>query len=245
MLKGLLPFTSLRSYLNSGVQAYLARDRKKFMIQNIYPRFWFILWIVAHTSVAETIIDKTEVSNEEYKVFQAANPDYKLPKYWQEYRSKFFINSVAAKLAPFNKATFTKPKHPVVGVDWYMATAYCNWKGKRLPSRKEWMQFAGVADNRIWPWGNDWDYAKANTGGEKWGENDAYIYSAPVNSFQNGASPFGALNMAGNVAEWTADQFVVGGSSNSSPSGVSIKSKIKREPEYRSFDIGFRCILER
>jgi formylglycine-generating enzyme required for sulfatase activity len=213
------------------------------MVKNLCLGLWIVAF--AHPSIAETVIDKTEVSNEEYKAFQVANPDYKQPKYWQEYRSEFFINSVAAKLAPFNKDTFTKPNHPVVGVDWSVAKAYCEWKGKRLPSRQEWMQFAGAKENRIWPWGNEWDYSKANTGGEKWGENDGYIYSAPVDSFKEGISPSGALNMAGNVAEWTADQFVVGGSSNSSPSGVRIKSHIKREPEYRSFDIGFRCILDK
>lgn len=188
------------------------------------------------------IMDRTEVSNSAYAEFLLAHPEYKKPKYWDEYRSAFFIDSVASNLAPFKKDTFNKADYPVVGVSWYAARDYCEWRGQRLPTHAEWMRVAGVADGRIWPWGNDWDYKKANSGGEKWAENDAYIYAAPVVSFANGAAPGDILNMAGNVAEWVQQQLVVGGSSNSSPSGVSIKAYIKREPDYRSFDIGFRCI---
>lgn len=187
-------------------------------------------------------MDSTEVSNKAYAEFLAAHPDYKKPKYWKEYRSNFFIKSVASSLAPFKKDTFTKADHPVVGVSWYAAKDYCEWRGQQLPTHDEWMKMAGSDDGRIWPWGNEWDYKKANSGGEKWAENDGYIYSAPVNSFANGASPNNILNMAGNVAEWVHEQRVVGGSSNSSPSGVSIKAYIEREPDYRSFDIGFRCL---
>ena len=187
-------------------------------------------------------MDRTEVSNKAYAEFLAAHQEHKKPKYWDEYRSKFFINSVASSLSPFKKDTFKKAEHPVVGVSWYAASAYCEWRGQRLPTHAEWMRMAGVDDGRVWPWGNDWDYKKANTGGEKWAENDGYIYSAPVDSFANGASPSHILNMAGNVAEWVQEQRVVGGSSNSSPSGVSIKAYIKREPGYRTFDIGFRCL---
>ncbi len=199
----------------------------------------FSICVLAESSLT---IDRTEVSNKDYKKFLIQNPEYKKPKYWNEYRSKFFINSAASSLAPFKKDTFTKLDHPVVGVSWYDAKAYCKWKNKRLPTHKEWIEMAGGIDGRIWPWGNDWDYAKANTGGEKWGENDGFIYSAPVVSFIKGVSPNNVLNMAGNVAEWVEEQRVVGGSSNSSPSGVSIKAYIKREPDYRTFDIGFRCI---
>lgn len=187
-------------------------------------------------------MDMTEVSNKAYAEFISAHPKHKKPKYWNEYRSDFFINSVASSLSPFNENTFKKPDHPVVGVNWYSANAYCKWRGQKLPTHVQWMKFAGVADGRIWPWGNQWDYKKANTGGEKWAENDGYTYSAPCQSFNKGKSPYNILNMAGNVAEWVEEKRVVGGSSNSSPSGVSIKAFIKREAEYRSFDIGFRCI---
>jgi iron(II)-dependent oxidoreductase len=209
-----------------------------------WPIFIFLCFVFSGFIQADpaVIMDRTEVSNKNYEKFLVAYPKYKKPKYWNEYRSRFFINSVASSLAPFKKDTFKKPNHPVVGVSWYDAMAYCKWRGQRLPTHAEWMRTAGGGDGRIWPWGNDWDYKKANTGGEKWAENDGYIYSAPVFSFAKGASPNNILNMAGNVAEWVHEQRVVGGSSNSNPSAVSIKAYIKRQPEYRVFDIGFRCV---
>lgn len=191
---------------------------------------------------AEMSIDRTEISNADYAAFLREQPQRKRPKYWDEYRSDYFLRSPAAKLAPFERDTFSRPDHPVVGVSWYDARDYCQWREKRLPTRAEWMHAAGVDDGRTWPWGNQWDYKKANSGGERHGEYDGYTYSAPVTAFASGRSPQGALNMAGNVAEWVEEQLVVGGSSNSSPSGVAIKSAVKREPEYRTFDIGFRCI---
>jgi formylglycine-generating enzyme required for sulfatase activity len=201
-----------------------------------------LLLLPALCAAAATDIDRTEVSNAAYAEFMRAHSERKAPRYWGEYRPAFFRRSVAAGLAPFQRDTFSKPEHPVVGVSWFDARDYCRWRGGRLPTHAEWMQAAGGADGRIWPWGSHWDYKKANSGGERHGEYDGYIYSAPVDSFDAGSAPSGALHMAGNVAEWVAEQMVVGGSSNNSPSGVAIKSALRREPDYRSFDIGFRCI---
>jgi len=202
-------------------------------------------------------MEMTEVSNRQYQAFLDAlagsakpgryahsdEPDghrYQ-PRYWQEYRPALFIASAAAKLAPFDAQTFTQPDNPVVGVDWWDAYAYCQWAGKRLPTEPEWEKGARGEDGRVWPWGNDWDYANANSGGDKWGEVDGFIYAAPVVSFGGGASVYGLLNMGGNVAEWTAGANVMGGSSNSRPSGVRTSAKQKRNRDYRSFNIGFRC----
>jgi len=129
----------------------------------------------------------------------------------------------------------------VVGVDWWDAYAFTSWAGKRLPTRGEWEAAAGAGAGRTWPWGDRWEWALANTGGEKWGEHDGHTYAAPVDSFPAGASPAGALHMAGNVAEWTREGWVMGGSSNSNPSGVRVDAGRLREPGYRSFDIGLRA----
>jgi len=91
---------------------------------------------------------------------------------------------------------------PAVCVTWEQATRYCRANGGRLPSEAEWEKAARGVDGRGFPWGNDWDPARANWGDD--GKADGYVLSAPVGSFRTGASPYGALDMAGNVWEWVA-----------------------------------------
>ena len=186
-------------------------------------------------------LDKTEVSNEQYLAYMQENKSAETPRYFKDFRSEFFKKSEAAKVANFDETTFTKPNYPVVGVSWFAAKDYCEWSGGRLPTREEWIELGGAKD-MIWSWGNNWDYSKANTGGEFKNENDGFIYAAPVTFFGDGASPTGALNLSGNVAEWTMDKLAVGGSSKSTPSGASIKAFVSYEPEFRNFDLGFRCV---
>jgi formylglycine-generating enzyme required for sulfatase activity len=124
-------------------------------------------------------IDQFEVSNIEYKRF-IDDTRYPPPPSWSD--GKY------AEDADF---------YPVFEVSWWDAMAYARWAGKRLPTEAEWEKAARGGDGRRFPWGNEFDESLANAG-------DGY---APVTAYLEGASPFGVVNMCGNVAEWTASPY--------------------------------------
>ena len=91
--------------------------------------------------------------------------------------------------------------HPVNFVNWHQAFAYCQWAGRRLPTEVEWEKAARGTDGRIFPWGDAspaWNLLNFNY---RWEDTDK------VGSFPSGASPFGALDMAGNASEWVQDWY--------------------------------------
>jgi formylglycine-generating enzyme required for sulfatase activity len=96
-----------------------------------------------------------------------------------------------------------KEDHPVVDVTWRDALAYCRWLAQAtgrpyaLPSEAEWEKGARGTDGRIYPWGNDWAAARCNCYERREGD------TTPVGAYPGGASPYGLLDMAGNVWEWT------------------------------------------
>jgi formylglycine-generating enzyme required for sulfatase activity len=127
---------------------------------------------------------KTPVTNAQYAAFLEAT-DHERPEHWKG-----------------RKPPKGKEDHPVVNVSWYDAVAYCNWltevtgKSYRLPSEAEWEKGARGTEGWIYPWGNEWDPERCNS--REGGPGD----TTPVGTYPQGASPYGLLDMAGNVWEW-------------------------------------------
>ena len=134
-------------------------------------------------------MDRYEVTNEQYRRFMEATNREKQPKYWGDER-------------------YNKPSYPVVGVDWLDARDYCQWAGTRLPTEAEWEKAArGTVNTRKFPWGDEMPDAGGIYRANYAVKEDGYKYTAPVGSFPEGASPYGLLDMAGNVEEWVADYY--------------------------------------
>jgi len=128
-------------------------------------------------------MDKSEVTIGAYKRFVDATGS-RAPENWQS-----------------GRVPAGRENYPVTFVNWYDADRFCRWQGKRLPTEAEWEKAARGTDGRDYPWGNDFDPAKANTGDSGFGD------LTPVKSFEAGKSPYGIYDMAGNVWEWTADWY--------------------------------------
>jgi len=143
-------------------------------------------------------------------------------------------------------------RHPVTWVSWYGADAYCRFRHKRLPTEEEWEKAARGTDGRRYPWGDEFDPAKANAGGVSDG-------TTPVGSYPTGVSPYGLYDMAGNVWEWVSDWYepypssdyespffgkykvVRGGSWNHPYVDSRTSSRDFAHPARRIGVVGFRC----
>ncbi len=199
-------------------------------------------------------IDKYEISNAQFKACVDAG----------KCDAPSGVYSPQAPHEAYGNAQFDN--YPVVLISQYNASRYCVWKGKSLPFETQWEKAArGNQDQRLYPWGKDWDGYNANAGKGEPGP-------AQVNAYPGGCSPYGACNMAGNVAEWIADNYssnwysvrrtnnllrdpvfwdsglkpqfnVRGGSFKSSIADARVSKRASQKGDNAVMnDVGFRCV---
>jgi formylglycine-generating enzyme required for sulfatase activity len=190
-------------------------------------------------------IDQVEVTVSRYARFLAATSALQPPDFWDE----------ADPARDGGK--------PVVGVSWRDAEGYCSWAGRRLPTAAEWERAARGSDQRPYPWGNEApDATRANSAREY--QDMPYADGVlPVGERKAGASPFGVLDLAGNVSEFVADWYsesfpaddvrnprgpaegtdkvIKGGGWYDPAERITAARNFHAGLDYRSDDTGFRC----
>lgn len=214
---------------------------------------WFDRWELARqkATLPAYCIQKLLVTNEAYQQFVKAT-GHRVPfisseeYHWQGYLVHPYgeVERFLWREGRFPRGT---EQHPVVLVSQADATAYCQWRWNRwtcrLPSEAEWEKGARGTDGRYFPWGNEWHPKYLNV--------DTRIgYTTPVGRYLQGQSPYGLMDTAGNVFEWTGTGFgngkvVLKGCSWDDQGGICrAASRHGRIKEARHILFGFRCVCE-
>lgn len=192
-------------------------------------------------------IDQTEVTNSKYALCEAAGACARPRRKSSNVIDLYYGGEPYAD-------------YPVIFISWQDAADYCTWAGRRLPSEAEWEKAARGTDGRPYPWGSAAPDASLLTFDHQQAD------PTRTGSHPAGASPYGVLDMAGNVSEWVADWYagdyyalsplfaplgpesgehrvVRGGSWKANAMGVRSAHRFIQLPDQPTFDLGFRCVL--
>jgi serine/threonine-protein kinase len=176
----------------------------------------------------EYAIARTPVSNAQYQAFVQAT-GRPAPRHWKK-----------------GRIATGRGDHPVVHVSWHDAVAFCEWAGCRLPTEQEWEKAARGTDGLEYPWGDEWEEGRGNTAQAGIGD------TTPVGRYPQGASPYGLLDMAGNVWEWCDDWYegsqrhkiLKGGARNNPAQSARCANHRRQHPTSASSAIGFRVAMD-
>jgi formylglycine-generating enzyme required for sulfatase activity len=145
-------------------------------------------------------IDVYPVTNDRYARFLEAG-GYERREWWSAAGWEWKGRHRVRQPSRWGEAGWDGADQPAAGVSWYEADAYARWAGRRLPTGAEWEKAARGTDGRRYPWGDAWPGPSVANFGMIIGR------TTPVGLFPAGASPFGCLDMAGNVNNWTSDWY--------------------------------------
>ena len=201
--------------------------------------------------VESYFIDTLLVTNEDYLIY-VKETKHRSPlvteEIWEGYKLIHPYKTVRRFLWKDGSYPEGRGKHPVVLVDKGDGEAFCQWRGEkegrklRLPTEEEWEKAARGTEERIFPWGDIFIPTYLNS-------YDSGPYdTVPVGSYPKGQSPYGLLDMAGQVFEWTSTpgktkgKFIVkGGSWDDYPGVVRSAARHERSKDIKHVLIGFRC----
>lgn len=238
---------------------------------------WSLPWAMAETpqrqeTLPDYYLDLAPVTHDDYSRFLAEHPDHPPP----------VVNEPWAEPYNWDEQSRRPPElllnHPVVMVSWEDAQAHSRWVGKALPSEEQWEKGARGEDGRRYPWGDAWEPERLNCAErlarkemkkvsqweEWWAENADTLLQAVnttgVGQFPAGASPYGLLDMGGNVWEWCdawydaypgsqaehenfGQQFKAmrGGSWMGTRRNVRCAFRLRNPSDERLNNVGFRC----
>jgi len=178
-------------------------EAKKTNGMVLVPAGWFRMGSNKGTSVEKPVhrvyLDAYYIDKYEVTMFQ----------YWRCVKAgkcRILVTRNGKWMKYYNWGKPGRDRHPVNGAWWHDAKTYCKWAGKRLPTEAEWEKAARGTDGRTYPWGNTkvtCEYAVINEGG--WGCGKERTWA--VGSKPKGASPYGVMDMLGNVEEWVSDWY--------------------------------------
>ena len=190
-------------------------------------------------------IDQTDVTNDMYaRCVQAG-------------KCSFHVQQASTDIH-FDEPTYAND--PVVYISWFEAAEYCQWARRRLPTEAEWEKAARGVNKRLYPWGNSSPESSLLNFDNFIGD------TTPVDTYLLGASPYGALDMAGNVRQWVADWYGLnyyqdstrknpigpisgemrvlrGGSFIDNFQRVRATNRFKHIPDSAGVNRGFRCAV--